>query len=159
MSAQISVHTASFIRPADVTAYASGDLVANSTVAASVRPLSFPVGFKRRGGMIRRVKIRKSGTGVTNAAFRVHIYCPMPLTLSNGDNGAWTTNQSAAYAGSFDVTVGTVFTDGAVGIGISLAGSEVLFNEDMLYVLLEARGAYTPVSGETFSVDLEVVRN
>jgi hypothetical protein len=36
------VSPVSFTRPADATAYASGDIVANSVTAGSVVPLNFP---------------------------------------------------------------------------------------------------------------------
>jgi hypothetical protein len=149
----------SFIRPADTTAYASGDLVANSTTAGSVVPMLFLVGSRQRGAMIRRVILHKSGTGVTNASFRVHVYRAAPITVANGDNGAWSTNRSIDYAGAFDVTVDRAFTDGAVGVSAPITGAEINVNEDVIFVLIEARGAYTPVSGEVFSVELEVVRN
>jgi hypothetical protein len=37
-----NIVSARFTRPSDTTAYASGDLVANSTTAGSVVPMSFP---------------------------------------------------------------------------------------------------------------------
>jgi hypothetical protein len=79
--------------------------------------------------------------------------------VANGDNGAWSTNRSIDYAGAFDVTVDRAFTDGAVGVSAPITGAEINVNEDVIFVLIEARGAYTPVSGEVFSVELEVVRN
>lgn len=49
---EIPTITASFSRPADNTAYASGDAIANSTTAASVVPLTFTLP-NRRAGFIR----------------------------------------------------------------------------------------------------------
>jgi hypothetical protein len=68
--------SASFTRPADTTAYASGDLVANSTTAGSVAPLTFSnvVRVNGAGGLVRRAKLRKTGTSTTNASFRIHFY-------------------------------------------------------------------------------------
>lgn len=152
----------SFTRPADTTAYALGDLVANSTTAGSVAAMQFAaaraVGL---GGMIRRARIRKTGTGVTNASFRLHLYSASPVP-SNGDNGAWLTDKAANYIGAFDVTVDRVFTDGAAGNGLPVTGSEIVFKSVSavtLYGLLEARGAYTPGSGETFTVELEILQD
>lgn len=147
-----------FTRPADTTPYASGDLVANSVTAGSVVPLAFSM--VGRGGYVKRVRVKKSGTGVTNAAFRLHLYTASPVP-ANGDNGAWSTTKAANYLGSVDVTVDKAFTDGAVGVGSPTVGAEVPFNlaalpsGRTLYGLLEARGAYTPASGETFDVSLE----
>lgn len=158
----VSRPTATFTRPADTTAYAVGDLVANSTTAGSVTPLQFTVARSAAGsGMIRRARIRKTGTNVTNAIFRLHLYNVSP-TASNGDNGAWLTNQAAEYVGSFDLTLDKAFTDGAAGNGIPSVGFEVNFklpSGTVLFGLLEARAVYTPASAEVFLVELEVLQN
>jgi hypothetical protein len=157
--------SASFTRPADTTAYASGDLVANNTVANSVTPMTFAISRATgMGGMIRRVRIRKSGTSITNASFRLHLYSVSPtqtggVGAGTGDNAAWSTSGAANYVGAFDVTVDKAFTDGAGGNGAPLVGSEINFTADTYYGLLEARGAYTPASGETIEVLLEVIQN
>jgi len=105
--------TATFTRPADTTAYASADLVANSTTAGSVTPMSFAVGRPNAGGQIRRVRIVKSGTSAANATFRLHLYSASP-TVANGDNGAFSTDKAANYNGFVDVTAANTvaFTDG-----------------------------------------------
>lgn len=148
----------SFTRPADTTAYTSADLVANSVTAGSVVPLSFTIDPGGGGGnyFIRRARLKKSGTGVTNASFRLHLYLSSP-TAANGDNAAWSTTESA-YIGSFDITIDKAFTDGAKGVGAPLVGSEVHFNippSGIVYGLVEARGAYTPTSAEVFTATLE----
>jgi len=161
---QVGGHTArvstSFTRPADTIAYASGDLVANSTTAGSVVPMTFAIGRNAGtlGGMIRRIRLRKTGTSTTNAQFRLHLYSSSP-TPSNGDNGAWLTDQAANYVGAIDVTCDKVFTDGAAGNGVPVVGSEINFTAATYYGLLEARAGYTPASGETFNVLLEVIQN
>lgn len=151
---------ASFTRPADTTPYASGDLVANSTTAGSVNPMAFQIGRKSlgRGGTIRRARLRKSGTSVTNASFRLHLYSAVP-TFTNGDNGAWLSNKSADYVGAIDVVVDKAFSDGAAGNGVPLIGQEINFTANTYYGVLEARGAYTPASAESFSLILECQQN
>jgi hypothetical protein len=146
--------SASFTRPADVTAYASGDLVANSTTAGSVVPMAITAGQVANASFqVRRVRIRKSGTSTTNASFRLHLYNASP-TPANGDNGAWSTNQAANYLGAIDVTVDKAFTDGAAGQATTEINAK-----GALYGLLEARGAYTPASAEAFTVSLEVMQD
>jgi hypothetical protein len=140
--------SARFTRPSDTTAYASGDLVANSTTAGSVAAMSFPVSAGAR--QIRRVRIHTSSTNVTNAAFRVHFY-GATVTAANGDNGAWSTSGAASYLGSVDVTVDKAFTDGAFGS----ATGEINCGGPNLYALIEARGAYTPTSAGVFNVTVE----
>ena len=150
---------ASFTRPADTTAYASGDLVANSTTAGSVVPLSIPLTNSFAVGCFRltRARITKSGTSATNANFRIHFYETSP-TPANGDNGAWSTDQAVHWLGNIDVTAMLAFTDGCTGIGSATAGSEMFIRMaagKTLYALLEAKAAYTPVSGEVFTVTIE----
>lgn len=150
---------ASFTRPADTNAYAVGDLVANSTTNTSVTPMEFAVGRDGgSGGMLRRVRIRKTTATIANAQFRLHLYSAAPA-CSNGDNGAWLTDQAANYIGSFDISCDKAFTDGAAGNGLPTIGSEINFTSDTIYGLLEARGAYAPGSAEQFVVSLEVLQN
>lgn len=157
---------ATFSRPANATPYASGLLVANSTAAGSVVAMAIAVGRVAGGtGMIRRVRIKKSGTGITNASFRLHLYKTDPALstgITNGDGGVWLTKE-ATYLGAFDVTIDKVFSDASKGIGLPLIGTEINFDcsagSQVIYGLLEARGAYTPGSGETFTVALEVLQN
>jgi hypothetical protein len=150
-------------RPADVTAYASGDLVANSTVAGTVTPMSFKVARDaKRGVVVPRCRISKSGTNVTNAAFRLHLYAESS-TPANGDNGAFSTNKAGKYLGYLDVASMQAFSDGAAGIGVPGQGSAMLMQPVagslVLYGLLEARGAYTPASAEVFTVTLEAIQD
>jgi hypothetical protein len=147
----------SFTRPADTTAYASGDLMANSTTAGSVVPMTFSPVTRgaSRSAQIRRVRISKTGTSVTNASVRLHLYNTSTITAANGDNGAWSTSAAASYVGSVDVTIDKAMTDGAAGN----ATCEFNTGSISLYGLLEARGAYTPASAEVFTVTLESVED
>lgn len=151
--------SASVTRPADTVAYASGDLLANSTTAGSVVPLSIPAG--RGNGLsvrIRRVRIAKTGTSITSASFRVHLFAASP-TVANGDNGVFSTNNAATYLGSVDVTVGQAFTDGAFGATTTEINFAPASNGHTVYGLIEVRAAYTPVSAEVFTVTLEADQN
>lgn len=154
----ISTPSANFTRPNDTTAYASGDLVANSTTAGSVVPLSFTAWTSGQAQTIMlRIRIIKSGTTPTNANFRVHLYEASP-TPANGDNGAWSTDKAANYLGNIDVASMFAFTDGCTGYGSAAAGSEMrlhLTSGGTIYALMEARAAYTPAANEVFTVKLE----
>jgi len=151
--------SASFVRPANATPYVSGYLVANNTSAGSVTPMTFSLArVSTKGGMIRRARLRKTGTSITNANFRLHLYSALP-TSSVGDGAAWLSDKALNYVGAIDFTVDKAFTDGAAGNGVPLVGSEIIFTADTYYGLLEARGAYTPTSGETIDLSLELVQN
>ena len=163
----LTTPSANFTRPNDTTAYAVGDLVANNTVANSVTPLSWTAARIAAGSfLVRKVRLKKSGTSTTNASFRLHLYTSSPTQTggagaNTGDNAAWSTTHSG-YVGSLDVTVDKAFTDAAAGNGFPLTGSEIsvaLASGQTLYGLLEARAAYTPTASEVFTVDLEVMQN
>lgn len=144
-------------RPGDTTAYAVGDLIANSTVAGNVVPLEFVVSRDiKRGLTITRFRVRKSGTTVTGAATRLHLFTEQP-TLTNGDNGAFLPNKSAAWVGSLDSDDMKAFSDGAAGIGAPVVGSTITLKPGVnkIWGLLEARGALTPANAEQFQVTLE----
>lgn len=161
--------SANFTRPADTTAYASGDLVANSTTAGSVVALSWTASRVAAGSfMIRRARLKKSTTTTSLAAFRLHLYAADPALstgILNGDNGAWSTNHSS-YLGSIDLDIsgsgGRAFRDSAGVLGAPQAGAEVsvkLGSGSTIYGLLEARAAYAPGNAEVFTVELEVLQN
>jgi len=149
----------SFVRPNDTNAYAIGDLVANSITAGQVAPMAFAPGNSYGVGQFRLVRARlsKTGTGVSTASFRVHLYGAQP-TPANGDNGVWSTDQAANWLGNIDVTSMLTFTDGACGTGSLPAGSEALVrlaSGKQVFALIEARAAYTPVANEAFTLTLE----
>lgn len=157
----IKLISGSFTRPADTTAYASGDLVANSTTAGSVAAISLR-GLGVTGGassIIRRIKLHKSGTSTTNASFRVHFFRSAPATVTNGDNGVFSVSGVADYIGAMDVTIDRAFTDGAAGFGVPIVGSEFLVRlagtSQTIHALIEARAAYTPSSAEVFTLTLD----
>ena len=163
VSGSISVVSANFTRPADTAVYAIGDLVANSTTAASVVALSYATAARFSGGaaMIRRARLNKSGTGITSAIFRLHLYGSDPAAssgITNGDNGVWLT-KVAGYLGHMDITVDKAFSDAAKAIGAPSIGAEITFipsSGSTIYGLVEARAAYTPANAEVFTVELEI---
>lgn len=161
---QAQAPTASFTRPANVTAYAAGNLVANSTTAASVVAMKFPVDACQGRGKVRRAEITKSNTSLTNAQFQLHLYSIAPTGIANGDGGAWSTNK-AGWVGSLSLgaAMKNAFVDGAGDTMTPDAGVEINFSDiagpgAVLYGLLVAKAAYTPASAEVFAVTLEIAQ-
>lgn len=156
--ARVKNASASFVRPADITQYASGDLVADNVTAGSVTSLT--LSFGEEGGKsqtaISRVILAKTNTSLASADFRVHMYTADP-TLTNGDNAAWLSDGVATYLGAADVTIDKAFSDGASGVGspVNLVDIPAILTKGKIYALLEARGAYTPASAETFTLTVE----
>lgn len=151
--------SSNFTRPNDTTAYASGDLVANSTTAGSVTPLVFRLGYGQ-SIMIREVRLLIAAITVnTNANFLLHLYNTSP-TVTNGDNGAWLST-SSGYLGSTAINATTqTFSDNTVGVGTyvnTAVGAPWVALGDTnytLYGLLSATAAYTPGAQKVHTVTL-----
>lgn len=155
----IQIPTANFTRPADTTAYAVGDMVANSTTAGSVVPMSFTVNTASgRAIYISRAVLKKSTTGVTAPNFRLHLYTAS-ATIASGDNAAYSTTQSGHFC-DIDINMPTtdLFSDANDGIGAPNVGTvcSIVPTAQIIYGLIEARGAYAPGNAEVFTVNLEV---
>jgi hypothetical protein len=163
--------TSSFARPANTTAYAQYDLVANDATAGSVVVPYFAT--YRYGELFEVVagRLIRSQASVTNSAFRVHLFkgaAPVPTV---GDNAAFNSSETLAtteattYLGSlaFAAADGKIFsTSGASGFGKPLLTGERIFfvpgaEGSKLYWLLEAQAAYAPASGETFSLEVYAI--
>jgi hypothetical protein len=155
--------SANFTRPSDTAAYAVGDLIANSTTAGSVAAMSLTVARVSAGSFsVRKCRLHKSTTSITNASFRVHFFRAQPSTITNGDNGAFSVSGVADYLGSMNINMNQAFTDGACGFGEPSSGNEIsalLASGTTIVALLEARGAYTPGDAEVFTLTLEEFRN
>ncbi|MDV2987017.1 UNVERIFIED_CONTAM: hypothetical protein Q9R58_22160 [Methylobacteriaceae bacterium AG10] len=168
VGAYASVATASFARPANTTAYAAGQLVANSTTAGSVAAMQFTAARTTGGtGLVRRARLTKSSTSLLYTNFEILLYrataggaCP---TSAAGDGATYSTDSALLYVGRIPVSMDVAFTDGAKGIGTPNTGSEIVFDAPAGYQtlcgFLRATGAYTPVSGETFTAALEILPN
>jgi hypothetical protein len=173
-----------FTRPADTTAYAAGataapgnagDLVANSTTAGSVTPMKFPVA-KGPGqtAYIRSARLFRTGgtlaTGQHNIAgnFRLHLFnCTNEVSVANGDNGAFNARPVSAWVGYIDLTPIACAPGLRTGAGTSVQvyqGSptrvpEIVINlstnQVSVQALLETRVAFTPISGEIFTIQLD----
>ena len=164
--------SATFTRPADTTAYASGDLMANSTTASSVAALAFTAARVEAGSfVIRRVRMHKDNANLALATFRLHLFKTDPTATdpTGGDNAALELNSLAAgsYIGyvTFDFTMAAVADIQASDIelpGVPAVGTEFtvkLASGQIVYGLLEARAAYVPASAEVFTFELEVLQD
>jgi len=159
MSLTVEV-SASFTRPADTTQYAVGDLVATNTTAAACSAFKFDPVVEQAGNAVRieAARIFKSGTGVTTASFRLHLWRGDPGAPGNGDNAALS-ETGAQYVGALDVLVDRAWSDGAFGRGLPLTNTPMTCapgaGGKALYGFLEARSTYTPASEEAFTITLE----
>lgn len=156
--------SASLTRPSDTNNYADNDLVANSTTAGSVVPLSFtiPVG-NGRGIKIVGAKLQKTGTAVTGATFDLLLFASSP-TVTAGDNAAFATTavNTSNYIGTIALPAMAAYTDDALSVitsGPQTGGFNPLYtymrSTDTIYGLIQCAAAYTDeASGEVFTATL-----
>jgi hypothetical protein len=146
MSAQIFIDSLSFIRPANPTAYANGDIVC-AVVDSGV--LSF-TGFKaHRTGVILGGSVSVD-TASTAGSFRLWLFSDTTGFSKIGDNAAWVAPVnmiSKLLVGYID------FSLTSTGLGAGSAGSaDAVSNVNLPYIdrgrglfgILTAAGAYTP---------------
>ena len=150
-------------RPNDTTAYASGDLVANSTTAGSVVPLVFGDG----PGIVRvrRFLMRTSNSTVTNKNYLLYLFASSP-TVTNGDNGAFAVtdaNGGSSIFAVFGSTAAMSYGGGSFQMFYPLDAAATAVNgwADQLapgtfYGLLKANAAYTPTALETYDLAAEI---
>lgn len=162
MSARTRVITSQTItRPADTTAYADNDLVANNTSAGSVTPFLFSDVVRQLGyrTKIVRASLAVFGTAITNGSFRLHLFTSAP-TVANGDNGALAVATNASsHIGYIDIALAVAGAAGGKGWTVSTViqpPSFVSTSSKNLWGLLQAKAAYAPASAETFACSLEV---
>lgn len=154
------IESTQFTRPANTTAYAAGDLVANSVTAGNVVPLSWTI----PGNMsfeIAGILLRKSTTTVTNAQFSCNLFKTIPTFQTSGDNDPLTTVLigMANWVGVFS---GTMLSAGSDGAAVELKPvstaltpySPNMLTGRILYGVLEARAAYAPGDSEAFNAAL-----
>lgn len=160
-----AVVVGSLQRPADTLAYTVGDIVAQSTVAASCSGV--PIAASRdldTTGVLRRCRVKANDTAWLNANLYVHVFKDAP-TFSSGDNAAFAAALSESnYLGAFSVTLDQKFSGSIVkGIGTPLAGSEIIFDPSAgtknVFFVIETRSVVTPGSAKTFTVAFEVFRD
>ena len=148
---------ATFTRPSNTTAYAVGDLVANSTTAGSVTPYSF-TGATLLGsggsGFITGGVLTKSGS--VACSIRAH-FLKTAHAVTNGDNGllVFTSLDPENYIGYIDFDFeGSALTN--IGSSAEVANAltapipYVLASGDTLYVFLQAKTAFTPANAGVF---------
>lgn len=150
--------TASFARPNDTTAYADGDLVANSTTAGSVVPLTWVGRPLPTYGLVRRVFVRRSSTGADSANFRLYLIGGSSApTVANGDNAAFSSalgdNVLGTLTGSINIPGNS---NGRMGIFTPESGVSIAVDRGSMWGLLMATGAYAPTASETFTLTLEI---
>lgn len=149
----------SFTRPANTTAYTAGDLIANSTTAGSVDPIT-NAGNGTNGFITGGVCGMSASTSCT---IRVH-FLKTDHAVTNGDNGAlvFTSLDTTNYIGymDFDFEGTPVTAIGSSGGGVAHSASAPLSYTGLtggnIYAFFQARTGFTPANAGTFSLRIKV---
>jgi hypothetical protein len=158
---------ADFTRPSDTNAYTAGDVVADSTSAATV--LTFPRCAVGRNGTIRSALLIDGAAQATKLSADLFLFDTAPATYGN-DNEAFVPTdaemKTAIGVISLDGTAAANIKvgDATAGAGgnciVQLSGLDIPFQcvpgSSDLFGVLVARNAYTPVSAETFRIKLGI---
>lgn len=161
--------TASFTRPNDTNAYASGDVVCNSTSAPACMTFDKVSRDTAKSAVITGAILVDSANQATKLDADLFLF---HTTLTpDADNAAFTPTDaemltcigtitiSGSNAKSGDATSGTggnCITMAAPTCNIPF---RTLSNDDNLYGVLVARNAYTPVADEVFTVKLLLLQD
>lgn len=159
--------TGALTRAANTTAYTGNQIVCASTsTACAAIPITVGRGQNFTGTLLV-ANLTKSGTSTTNATFTLWFYSRTPTLTSAVDASAFVAPFTA------DFTSGSVIgsascltansTNAATAQGVyfncPLSNNGYLpfqttANGQIIYAVIEVTGAYTPASGEVFTIEL-----
>jgi len=157
VSGQSTVVGVTFTRPADTTAYAALDNVANSTSAPTILTFTNIARINAGSGYIVKAKVI-TDQSTNTARFRLHLFHTAPTAIN--DNAAYTT----LWANNAN-KIGWIDFDAAGTEGTGSTAAESLNTSVRLkyicaaasrtiYGVLETRDAFTPASAQNFFVEL-----
>lgn len=151
-------------RPANTTAYAALDALADSATASLVTPLSITLSRRREDPVtIERLSLFTTDTGLA-LGIRVRAFCFRAAPVAGaGDNAKFTLAIATAPAnrsfigsltGAFiqnDSDASLVWSDAGFAILTPDSGSRLLFrpHDGKVYILLQALDAFTPSANST----------
>lgn len=149
--------TTSFTRPADTIAYTVGDAVTNNTTVPTV----FEINLGALGAIngqaveIRKIAATSNAKQSTLPFFNVYL-SPTTFTATN-DNDVLDIDDTTMEAGGAWVSLDEqYYTDRNARISKTNANIPMVLAADdtKIYGTLQAANAYTPVSGEKFTITL-----
>ena len=153
---------ATITRPADTTAYAAKDAVANSTSAPVVLSFTGIGRYNGQDGYI--VKARLLTNQAANVAqYRLHLFTAAPTAIN--DNAAYTLLWANRAARIGVIDIGPLSTEGTGSDAANGLNADVRLpftcasTDSKLYGLLETLTAFTPASGQLFYIELVVEQN
>lgn len=155
--------TAAYTRPGDTTAYASGDVVCNSTSAPVVLTFTGMARYNGGTGRIVGARLISDSAAGTKGDFELHLFDLSTVTIQN-DNAAWAPTDAHMLNEVGPIAFGAVpFVGSGNEIYRLSAGSGGLAlefkcgaSDANLYGILVVRSAYTPANAGVLQIELEV---
>jgi hypothetical protein len=163
---------ASFVRPANTTAYTAGDVVSNSASPSSVITFSNCARFNGGSGVIIGATMVDSASQATKGQFELWLF--QETFVNDADNAAFNPNEELEMVNAVGVIE---FATSFVGVATAGAGGNCLYQGERgssnalnmpfvcgsasknLYGTVVVRNAYTPVSAEKFTFRLYIAQN
>lgn len=164
-----------FTRPNDTTAYATGEVISDSTAVSKIMFFSECARKGRGSGAINQVMLIDGASQATKLSADLFLF-RRPVDSYGVDNAAFTPTDeelgSLVAVVSLDGTTAANLKQGDATSGVG--GNVVIVNtslsipfecaatpwgDDALFGVLVARNAYTPVASETFRVILSITQD
>lgn len=159
--------TVQFTRPSDTTQYTAGDGVSDNTTTATSATFAMTgmAACEGMGGVIRAVTLHKSDQDQTGADFDVYFFDTQPANTGYEDNAAIaiTDAEWARCVGFVSFTASTEARSVQNGDIYCKTNLDIAYQcvagSRSLYVVVVARGTYTPASAEIFTIRVSGVVN
>lgn len=154
---------ASYTRPADTTAYEAGDVLANSTSAATILTLAGMARDAGGGGVIQNAVMIDSVAAATKPWVELYLFDTAPAMQN--DNAAWAPSDAElerclgvlVFDGTATNAFKTTSNGGLVATGAVSLSYQCLAGSTSLFAIAVLRNAYTPAMGEKFNFRLSVI--
>lgn len=159
------VITASYTRPADTNVYAAGDVLADSTSAATILTFAGMARSNGLGFLVDGVTVGYSGAPATKPDLELWLF-DTTVTMQN-DNAVWNPTDA-----NMQTSLGFISLPGANAVIASpLANNGNMVQHTpagiksraaittSIFGIVVVRNAYTPVSAETFTFRLHVIQD
>lgn len=157
-----NIISTSYTRPSDTTTYTAGDVVANSTSAATILTFTGVATYESGGGVIHAASLIDSSAESTKPEFDLYLF-DTTVAMEN-DNAAWAPSDA-----EMETCVGVISflaADFKTGNGNGITHKQNIglpfdcaTNSTSLYGILVARNAYVPTSAEKFTIRLHVLQD
>lgn len=158
MGGSVRMVSESITRQANTDAYTAGDVISDATPSRFT--FSGVSQSKGQGGIIQNASLISSANKATKLDAELWLFA-VDITDLEADNSAWDPSdaQLKNLVGVIDFATGewkaaAAGADAAGNAACFVSNVGIAFSVDILYGVLVARNAYTPVSGEVLTINL-----